>query len=52
LLTPTAILDPLPGESKVQDDLPQLPNRNGQGGVLWPEKGSTLEVPAVRSAVL
>jgi hypothetical protein len=34
-----------------QNDLPQLPNRNGEGGVLWKEQGSAMEVPAVPEAI-
>src|SRR5579864_2805014 len=51
-LIPTVILSLRSGESKVQNDLPQLPPGDGQGGFLRREADSALEVPAVRQAVL
>jgi hypothetical protein len=52
LLGPTAIVSLSPEESKAQNDLPQLPDPDGEGRFLWSGSGSTLEVPAVRQAVL
>jgi hypothetical protein len=35
-----------------QNGLPQLPNGNGEGGILWKESGSAVEMPTMREAVL
>ncbi len=52
LLRSTAILDSSPGESKVQNDVSQLPSGDGQGWILRQEPSSALEVSSVRQAVL
>jgi hypothetical protein len=47
----TVILDLTPKESKVQNDLPLVQNRDGES---WPRKEQcpAVEVPAVRKAIL
>jgi hypothetical protein len=44
-------LEPSPEESKGQNDLPQLQNRDGESGT-WAKQCAAVEVPAVRPAIL
>jgi hypothetical protein len=35
-----------------QNDMPQLPNPDGEGRILWSEKSAAVEMPAVQQAIL
>lgn len=47
-LVPTVILTRSPEESKRQDDMPQLPYRDGQGWLLRETTSPEIQVPTVR----
>jgi hypothetical protein len=49
--TPTAIVDLSPEEIKVQNDLPQLPDRDGQGWFLREKQNPTIQVHSMREEI-
>jgi hypothetical protein len=51
LLRLTVILDRSLEESKVQSDVPQLPNRDGEGRFLRQKQNPEIQMPAVRKAL-
>jgi hypothetical protein len=48
LSRPTVILDLWPGEIKVLNDVPQLPDPNGEGRSIRQESSPAFQVPEVR----
>ena len=49
--TPIVILARLPEESKGENDVPQLRNRNGEGWKIWEEKDSEIPMQEMRQAI-